>query len=95
MSESGGPLLEVRHLKQHFPVRGGILLAREVARVHAVDDLSFTLAEGETVGLVGESGCGKTTLARTVMRLLDPTDGEIRFRGEDLTHAGHRALRPL
>jgi len=95
MSESGAPLLEVKHLKQHFPVRGGILLAREVAQVHAVDDVSFTLAEGETVGLVGESGCGKTTLSRTVMRLLEPTDGEIRFRGEDLTHAGRRALQPM
>ena len=95
MSESGGPLLEVKHLKQHFPVRGGILVTREVAQVHAVDDVSFQLGRRETVGLVGESGCGKTTLSRSVMRLLDSTDGEIRFRGEDVTHAGRRALQPL
>ncbi len=95
MSENGAPLLEVEHLKQHFPIREGIVLARQVGQVHAVDDVSFQLAEGETVGLVGESGCGKTTLSRTVMRLLDPTDGQIRFRGEDVTRAGHRALQPL
>jgi oligopeptide/dipeptide ABC transporter ATP-binding protein len=95
VSDNGGVLLEVRHLKQHFPVREGIVVAREVARVHAVDDVSFELGERETLGLVGESGCGKTTLSRTVMRLLDPTDGEIRFRGDDVTHAGRRGLQPL
>jgi oligopeptide/dipeptide ABC transporter ATP-binding protein len=63
--------------------------------VHAVDDVSFALRQGETLGLVGESGCGKTTLARTIMRLLDPTDGTIRFRGRDITRSSRRALRPL
>ncbi len=95
MSGDGAPLLEVKHLKQYFPIREGVIFAREVERVHAVDDVSFELSEGETVGLVGESGCGKTTLSRTLMRLLDPTDGEIRFRGADVTHAGRRGLEPL
>ena len=90
-----GPLLEVEHLKQHFPIKQGLLVDREVGRVHAVDDVTFSLAEGETLGLVGESGCGKTTLSRTVMRLLDPTSGRLRFRGQDITRAGRRDLRPL
>jgi len=89
------PLLKVEHLKQYFPIREGIVFRREVGRVHAVDDVSFELAGGETVGLVGESGCGKTTLSRSLMRLLDPTEGRIAFRGTDISHAGRRALRPL
>jgi oligopeptide/dipeptide ABC transporter ATP-binding protein len=89
------PLLEISHLKQHFPIREGIVFAREVGRVHAVDDVSFELREGETMGLVGESGCGKTTLSRTIMRLLDPTDGAIRFHGREISHAKRRQLRPL
>ena len=97
MSDGNGakPLLEVDHLRQHFPVREGIVFRREVARVKAVDDVSFSLHEGETVGLVGESGCGKTTLARTLMRLLKPTAGSIRFDGDDITTAGRKALQPL
>ncbi len=97
MSDGNGakPLLEVDHLRQHFPVREGIVFRREVARVKAVDDISFKLHEGETVGLVGESGCGKTTLARTLMRLLRPTAGQIRFDGTDITDAGRSQLRPL
>ncbi len=89
------PLLTVEHLKMHFPIKAGLLLDRERARVHAVDDVSFTLAEGETLGLVGESGCGKTTLARTLMRLLEPTAGSICFRGREISKAGRRELRPL
>jgi oligopeptide/dipeptide ABC transporter ATP-binding protein len=89
------PLLEVEHLAQWFPVKRGVLVDRTVGHVHAVDDVTFTLREGETLGLVGESGCGKTTLSRTVMRLLDPTEGMIRFRGQDITRASRRALRPL
>jgi oligopeptide/dipeptide ABC transporter ATP-binding protein len=94
-AETNGTLLEVTHLKQYFPVRSGVLIDRTVANVHAVDDVTFTLREGETLGLVGESGCGKTTLSRTVLRLLDPTDGTIRFRGQDITKANRRAMRPL
>ncbi len=89
------PLLEVEHLTLHFPIRKGLVIQREVARVHAVDDVTFAIHDGETLGLVGESGCGKTTLSRTIMRLTDATDGTIRFRGQDVTHASRRALAPL
>ena len=85
----------MEHLELHFPVKGGIVFDRVVGEVHAVDDVSFSLAEGETLGLVGESGCGKTTLARSVLRLLEPTAGSVRFAGTDITHAGRRALAPL
>jgi oligopeptide/dipeptide ABC transporter ATP-binding protein len=89
------PLLEVEHLVLHYPIRGGALVARKLAEVHAVDDVSLTVREGETLGVVGESGCGKTTLARCIVRLLQPTAGRIRFRGHDVTAAGRRELRPL
>jgi oligopeptide/dipeptide ABC transporter ATP-binding protein len=92
---ANGALLEVEHLQLHFPIKRGILVDRVVGRVHAVDDISFTLHEGETLGLVGESGCGKTTLSRTVMRLLEPTGGTVRFRGDDVTHASRRQLMTL
>ena len=91
---SGGPLIELRHVKKYFPIRKG-LLQREVARVHAVDDVSFAVREGETLGLVGESGCGKSTLGRTIVRLLEPTDGQIVFRGSSIEKLGPRHLRPL
>ena len=89
------PLLEVEHLELRFPVRGGVILDRKLAEVHAVDDVSLVLREGETLGVVGESGCGKTTLARCIVRLLRPTAGRIRFRGRDITTSGRRELRPL
>ena len=93
--ESGEtPLLEVRHVKKYFPIRKGVL-QREVAHVHAVDDVSFAVREGETLGLVGESGCGKSTLGRTIVRLLEPTAGEIIFQGIAIQHLRTRRLRPL
>ncbi len=97
MTDGNGasPLIEVEHLKLYFPIKAGILFDREVARVHAVDDVTFQLLEGETLGLVGESGCGKTTLARTVMRLIDATEGAIRFHGRDITGASRKELEPL
>ena len=88
------PLLEVRHVKKYFPIRRGVL-QREVAAVHAVDDVTFAVPKGETLGLVGESGCGKSTLGRTLVRLLEPTDGEIVFEGTPISHLGTRRLRPL
>jgi peptide/nickel transport system ATP-binding protein/oligopeptide transport system ATP-binding protein len=87
------PVLEVTGLKKHFPVKKGIL-RRTVGRVYAVDGVSFSIAEGETLGLVGESGCGKSTVARTVLRLVEPTEGSIRLCGHDITHLGNAALRP-
>ena len=86
------PLLEVRHLKKYFPVRRGIL-SRVSAYVQAVDDVSFTINKGETFGLVGESGCGKTTTGRAVLRLIEPDGGEILFEGTDLRKLGRDELR--
>jgi peptide/nickel transport system ATP-binding protein/oligopeptide transport system ATP-binding protein len=85
-------LLEVSDLKKHYPVRSGIL-RRAVGTVHAVDGVSFALGVGETLGLVGESGCGKSTVARSVLRLIEPTGGSIRLNGQDITHLGKAELR--
>lgn len=91
-------LLEVRNLKKYFPVRRGVL-RRVVAHVKAVDGISFFIRQGETLGLVGESGCGKTTAGRTILRLIDPTDGSILFRNDgnivDIAKLSNRALKPL
>ena len=83
-------LLQVEHLKQYFPVAH-----RKGVYVRAVDDVTFQIHEGETFGLVGESGCGKSTVARSIMRLYDPTDGVIRVEGQDITHLPERELKPV
>ena len=94
MPESRCAFLEVRSLKKYFPVRRGIL-SQVVSHVKAIDDVSFTIGKGETFGLVGESGCGKTTTGRAVLRLIEPDSGEIRFEGEDMLRLGRTALRAL
>jgi oligopeptide/dipeptide ABC transporter ATP-binding protein len=92
---SPGPLLTVTGLQKYFPVTHGIIFRRQVGAVQAVDGLDFTVRQGETLGLVGESGCGKTTTGRLLTRLLEPTDGQIVFDGRDITHLRAGQLRPL
>ena len=93
MSEANH-VLEVSDLVKHYPVRAGVL-RRAVGAVHAVDGVSFSLSKGETLGLVGESGCGKSTVARSVLRLVEPTSGQIRIDGTDITHLSKTELRPV
>ena len=93
MSEA--PLLEVTDLVKHFPIKSGVFIDREVARVRAVDGVSFTLHEGETLGLVGESGCGKSTVCRAILQLVTPTSGSVRFAGQEMVGRSPRELRPL
>jgi oligopeptide transport system ATP-binding protein len=88
-------LLEVTDLVKHFPVKRGLLIDREVDRVRAVDGVSLTVGRGETLGLVGESGSGKSTLARTVLRLLEPSSGSVRFEGQEIAGFSRRQMRPL
>ena len=88
------PLLRVKNLVKYFPIKGG-LFSREVARVHAVDGVSFDINPGETLGLVGESGCGKSTTGRCILRLIEPTSGEVWFEGKNVTALDKRALRAL
>jgi oligopeptide/dipeptide ABC transporter ATP-binding protein len=95
MNDDATPLLDVSHLQVLFPVKAGLLIGRTIAHVHAVDDVTLRLHDGETLGVVGESGCGKTTLIRTLVRLIDSTGGSIRFRGQDITGAGRGQLAPI
>ncbi len=88
-------LLVVDDLTKHFPVTRGIVFQKQVASVRAVDGISFTVNEGETLGVVGESGCGKSTMARCIMRLLDPTGGKIVFDGRDITRLSRAEMRPI
>ena len=88
------PLVSVRNLRKEFPIRKGVL-SRQVGAVKAVNDVSFDVARGETLGVVGESGCGKTTTGRSILRLIEPTSGEIRFEGRDVRSMGTSELRAL
>ena len=87
-------ILQINNLVKYFPINGGIL-GKQIAKVHAVDDVTFTLEKGKTLGLVGESGCGKSTLGRTILRLIEPTSGSIIFEGKDITNISQKDLRPL
>jgi len=88
------PLLEVKNLQKYFPVQGGFF-GQTIGRVHAVDNISFTVRKGKTLGLVGESGCGKSTLGRAVLRLTEPSGGEVLYEGKDITKLSSEELRAL
>jgi oligopeptide transport system ATP-binding protein len=89
------PLVKVRNLKKHFPINSGLIIQRQVGAVKAVDDISFDVYKGETLGLVGESGCGKSTTGRTVLQLYKPTSGSIEFEGQELTTMKPDELRKM
>jgi peptide/nickel transport system ATP-binding protein len=94
--ESGGEaLLELSGLKKHFPLTGGLIFKRQVGQVHAVDGIDLTVHAGETLGLVGESGCGKSTAGRLASRLLEPTAGSIKYAGREIGHARRKELKPI
>lgn len=93
--EERTPLVKLAGVKKHFPITRGILFQRKIGAVHAVDGVDLEIYPGETVGLVGETGCGKSTTARLITRLLDPTEGQILFDGEDITNLSRRKMRPL
>jgi oligopeptide/dipeptide ABC transporter ATP-binding protein len=95
MATNGEPLLIVEDLVKHFPITRGIVFQKEIGRVRAVDGVSFTLEKGHTLGVVGESGCGKSTMARCVMKLLESTSGKITFDGRDITNLSARDLMPV
>ncbi|CAM5594484.1 Dipeptide ABC transporter ATP-binding protein OS=Streptomyces alboniger OX=132473 GN=CP975_23165 PE=4 SV=1 [Streptomyces alboniger] len=92
---AGENLLQVTGLQKHFPIRHGIVFQRQIGAVHAVDGVDFTVGTGRSLGLVGESGCGKSTTGRLVTRLLEPTAGTVVFDGEDITHAPVTRMRRL
>ena len=95
MATNGEPLLVVEDLVKHFPITRGIVFQKEIGRVRAVDGVSFTLEKGQTLGVVGESGCGTSTMARCVMKLLESTSGKITFDGRDITNLSARDLMPV
>ena len=92
MSDAKKPLLEVRDLKQHFPITSGALLQRQVGAIRAVDGISFDVYPGETLGIVGESGCGKSTAVRSISQLHKPTGGSVIFEGVDLVTADKQTM---
>jgi oligopeptide/dipeptide ABC transporter ATP-binding protein len=95
VSANGTPLIRAEGVRKYFPIKKGVIIQHEVARVHAVDDVSFEVRAGETLGLVGESGCGKSTLGRCIVRLHDLTDGKVEFEGRDISHLSRGELRPI
>ena len=95
MSANGSPLVELDDLRVWFPIKKGVLLDRHVGDVKAVDGISLTIERGETVGLVGESGCGKSTVGRAMLRLYEPTGGRVLFEGVDVTRMSESQMRPL
>ena len=95
MSTNGSPLVELDDLRVWFPIKKGVLLDRHVGDVKAVDGVSLTIERGETVGLVGESGCGKSTVGRAMLRLYEPTGGRVLFEGVDVTRMSESQMRPL
>ena len=94
MSATASPLVEVRDLVKHFPIRQGVIFQRQIGAVKAVDGVSFDVLDGETLGIVGETGCGKSTTARLLVRLLDPTSGSIMFEGDDIATASGGSPAP-
>jgi peptide/nickel transport system ATP-binding protein len=94
-TNGAGPLVEVERLKVYFPIKSGLILDRHIGDIRAVDDVSLTIRRGETLGLVGESGCGKSTVGRTILRLYEPTEGRIVFDGRDISKLDEKELRPL
>src|SRR5205814_3590684 len=95
VNSANGTLVELEDLRVWFPIKSGVVLDRHVGDIKAVDGVSFQIQRGETLGLVGESGCGKSTVGRAILRLYKPTSGRILFDGQDISQLGEGELRPL